>query len=270
MGGRCRTESARIARCPSQASSNNEQARPKQKARKLILPADSSADTRRAAVVRDSPSSGEDVSAEILGRTGLPAPKARVPSAEAHRPFSHRRRRAATARTPTQEICLPLEQVPFDDSPSEQGLSAQAPSAQEQFRMVPLAETTSALKSLEHIPMGEGRNADTRVPSAEAPSAVLDRDDIVGPPWAGSPTMLKVLAGYEVEAPAEEAARPSARESPRNPAATKILETEDDTPLEEEEVQSVRGTPTRVLCEQVVPLLRYLDCKVTKISVSYR
>ncbi|OAE23647.1 hypothetical protein AXG93_4720s1120 [Marchantia polymorpha subsp. ruderalis] len=44
----------------------------------------------------------------------------------------------------------------------------------------------------------------------------------------------------------------------------KILETEDDTPSEEEEVESVGGTPTGVLCEQVVPLLRYLDRKATK------
>lgn len=104
---------------PVKHRANNEQIRPKQKARKLILPADSSADTGRVAVARDSPFFGEDVSAEILRRTNLPAPKARVPSGEAHRPSSHRGRRAATARTPTQERCLPSEQVPFDDSHSE-------------------------------------------------------------------------------------------------------------------------------------------------------
>ncbi|OAE29016.1 hypothetical protein AXG93_3112s1030 [Marchantia polymorpha subsp. ruderalis] len=58
----------------------------------------------------------------------------------------------------------------------------------------------------------------------------------------------------------------SSRESPRISTATEILGTEDNTPLEEEEVESVRGTPTGVLCEQVVPLLRYLDRKATKYA----
>ncbi|OAE26554.1 hypothetical protein AXG93_3817s1170 [Marchantia polymorpha subsp. ruderalis] len=89
--------------------------------RKLVLPADSSADTGRAVVTRDSPSSEEDVSAEVLGRpSDLPAPKAQVPSEEARRPLGHRGRHAATAKVPTMERCLPTEQVPFDDSPSGQ------------------------------------------------------------------------------------------------------------------------------------------------------
>lgn len=87
---------------------------------------------------------------------------------------------------------------------------------------------------------------------------------VAGPPGAGSPIPMEVLAGHGVEAAAEEAARPSARESLRISTATEILETEDDTPSEEEEVQSMRGTPTGVLYEQVVPLLRYLDRKATK------
>ncbi|OAE21412.1 hypothetical protein AXG93_3954s1020 [Marchantia polymorpha subsp. ruderalis] len=206
-------------------------------------------DTGRAAVARDSPSSREDGSAEILGRTDLPSPKARVPLGEALRPSVHRGRRAATARTPTQERCLPSQQVPFDDSPSGQG-----PSAQERFRVVP-----SALKTLEHIPTSKGRNAETRVTLA-----VPRRDDVVGPPGAGSPTPLEVLAGHGVEAAVEEAARPNARESPSISLVTEILETEDDTPSVEEEVQSVRGTPIGVLCEQVVPLPRYLDRKAIK------
>ncbi|OAE29762.1 hypothetical protein AXG93_810s1030 [Marchantia polymorpha subsp. ruderalis] len=173
---------------PVRRRANNKQGRSKQKARKLILLANSSVDTERAAVARDSPSFGDDVSAEILGRTDLPALKARVASEEALRPSGHKGRRAATARTPTQERCLPSEQVPFDDSPS-----AQAP---------------LALKPLEHISTGEGRNAETRVTLAEAPSAVPGRDDVVGPPGAGFPTLLKVLAGHVVEAAAEEAAKP--------------------------------------------------------------
>ncbi|OAE33325.1 hypothetical protein AXG93_4123s1000 [Marchantia polymorpha subsp. ruderalis] len=86
------------------------------------------------------------------------------------------------------------------------------------------------------------------------------------PTGASSPTPLEVLAGHGVEAAVEEAVQPSSRESPRISAATEILETEDDTPLEEEEVESVRGTPTGVLCKQVVPLLRYLDLKATKYA----
>ncbi|OAE28911.1 hypothetical protein AXG93_2369s1050 [Marchantia polymorpha subsp. ruderalis] len=240
---------------PVRSRAINEQARPKQKARKLILPVGSSADTVRAAIARDSPSSDEDVSTEVLGRSSdLPAPKAPVPSEEALRLSGHRGRRAATARMPAQERCLPLEQVPFDDTPSEQ----------EQFRVVPSAEVASALKPPESIPTGEGSDAKTRMPLAATALAVPDWEDVVGPPRAGSPTPLGVLALHGVEAVAEEAARPSARESPRISAATKILETEEDTPSEEEEVQSVRGTPTGVLCEQVVLLLRYLDRKATK------
>ncbi|OAE22088.1 hypothetical protein AXG93_3084s1040 [Marchantia polymorpha subsp. ruderalis] len=127
-----------------------------------------------------------------------------------------------------------------------------------------LAEAPSALKPLEHIHTGEGRNAETHVPLAEASSAKPEWEDVADPPGAGSPTPLEVLAGHGVEAVADEATKPSARESPRISAATKILETEDDTPSEEEKVQSVRGTPTGVLCEQVVSLLRYLDRKATK------
>ncbi|OAE32389.1 hypothetical protein AXG93_3671s1080 [Marchantia polymorpha subsp. ruderalis] len=233
----------------------NKQVRLKQKARKLILLAGCSADTRRAAIARDSPSSEEHVSTEVLERsTDLPGSKARVPLEEALRPSGHRGRRTATAGTPAHERCLSLEQVSFENTPS-----AQAPSAQEQFRVVPSAQAPSALKPLEHIPMGEGRDAKTRVPSAGP-----DWEEVVGPPRTGSPTPLEVLAEHEVEAAAEEAARSSARESPRFSAATEILETEEDTPSEEEEVQSVRGTPTGVLYEQVVQLLRYLDRKATK------
>ncbi|OAE29112.1 hypothetical protein AXG93_3241s1090 [Marchantia polymorpha subsp. ruderalis] len=98
------------------------------------------------------------------------------------------------------------------------------------------------------------------VPSAEGATELSSTE----PDWeylaastvVSSPTPLEMLAGQGVEAAAEEAVRPSARESPRISAATEILESEDDTPSEEEEVQSVRGTPTGVLCEQVVPLLR--------------
>ncbi|OAE24416.1 hypothetical protein AXG93_4530s1180 [Marchantia polymorpha subsp. ruderalis] len=76
----------------------------------------------------------------------------------------------------------------------------------------------------------------------------------------------QVLAGHGVKAGAEEATPLSSRESPRISEATEILETEDDTPSEEEEVELVRGTTTGVLCEQMVPLLRYLVRKTTKYA----
>ncbi|OAE26845.1 hypothetical protein AXG93_2923s1000 [Marchantia polymorpha subsp. ruderalis] len=59
--------------------------------------------------------------------------------------------------------------------------------------------------------------------------------------------------------------KPNSRESPKNSVATEILNSEDDEEGEsgsgEEEEQLVAGTPTAALCEQVVPLLRYLDRK---------
>ncbi|OAE28241.1 hypothetical protein AXG93_4492s1320 [Marchantia polymorpha subsp. ruderalis] len=74
--------------------------RPKQKARRLVLPA-SSAETGRAAERRNSPSSGEDASARAKERSAdLPAPKART---EARRPsgqgYNMRHRRMCRRRT---------------------------------------------------------------------------------------------------------------------------------------------------------------------------
>ncbi|OAE26886.1 hypothetical protein AXG93_3257s1020 [Marchantia polymorpha subsp. ruderalis] len=69
---------------PVKRRANIESALPKQKARKLILPAGNSADTERAATGRNLPASEEDVSTEVLGRSiDLPAPKAQMPSEEA-------------------------------------------------------------------------------------------------------------------------------------------------------------------------------------------
>ncbi|OAE29338.1 hypothetical protein AXG93_3102s1650 [Marchantia polymorpha subsp. ruderalis] len=67
---------------PSRRRATNEQARPKQKARKLIWTAGSSADTGRTAISKESPSlEEEDGSTGVLGRSlDLPAPKAHVPS----------------------------------------------------------------------------------------------------------------------------------------------------------------------------------------------
>lgn len=84
----------------------------------------------------------------------------------------------------------------------------------------------------------------------------------------GSPTALDILAGSSAAAAAAEATQPNYRESPGNSVATKILNSEDDEDESgsEEEEQSVKGTPTTALCEQVVPLLRYLDRKVAKYA----
>ncbi|OAE19348.1 hypothetical protein AXG93_3548s1010 [Marchantia polymorpha subsp. ruderalis] len=191
---------------------------------------------------------------------------ARVPSEEARRPSGHKGRHAATAGMPARKRWLPSEQVPFDDSPS--GLRLKRTKRKKRSKEEPSAKTSLAQKPLEQIVVGKSRDGETRGPSAEAPSAVAVREGVAGPPGAGSLIPLEVLARHRVEAAAEEAARPCARELPRISAATKILEIKDDTPSAEEEVQSVRGTPTRVLCEQVVPILWYLDYKATKYGVS--
>ncbi|OAE27905.1 hypothetical protein AXG93_3309s1010 [Marchantia polymorpha subsp. ruderalis] len=118
--------------------------RPKQKARKLVLPA-SSADIGRAAEKRNSPSSEEDASARASGRTAdLPPPKARTPSEEARTPSNQGRRQAAPTRVPATDRCFASEQVPFDDSTSGQESSAQAPSAQETLAQKKCGEEPSA------------------------------------------------------------------------------------------------------------------------------
>lgn len=140
---------------------NNEPARPKLKARKLILPVDSWADTRRAAVARNFLASEEDVSAEILGRSiNLPAPKARVPSEEARRPSGHKGRHAATAGMPARKRWLPSEQVPFDDSPS--GLRLKRTKRKKRSKEEPSAKTSLAQKPLEQIVVGKSRDGETR------------------------------------------------------------------------------------------------------------
>lgn len=51
--------------------------------------------------------------------------------------------------------------------------------------------------------------------------------------------------------------------------ATKIPDSEyeeDELSSKGQEVESVQGTPKEVLCEQVVPLLRYLDRKAAKYA----
>ncbi|OAE22812.1 hypothetical protein AXG93_496s1070 [Marchantia polymorpha subsp. ruderalis] len=173
------------------------------------------------------------------------------------------------------EVDTDLDEVPAITPPAELRIEEEHRGAQTlrkrklgEEEEVPSEEAPSALRPSAHIPTAKGRDAETRVPSAEGatklPSAEPEWEDLAAPTGVGSPTPLEMLAGHGVEAAAEESMRPSTRESPRILAATEILESEDDTPSEEEEVQSVRGTPIGVLCEQVVPLLRYLDRKVAK------
>ncbi|PTQ48281.1 hypothetical protein MARPO_0006s0274, partial [Marchantia polymorpha] len=107
----------------------------------------------------------------------------------------------------------------------------------------------------------------TKVTAAPTPSRTEDRAGTEAQA-VGSPTALDILAGSGAAVAAEVAARHSSRESPRDSVATEILETEDETSSEEQEADSVRKTPTGVLCEQIVPLLRYLDRKTAKYSSS--
>ncbi|OAE33324.1 hypothetical protein AXG93_4374s1000 [Marchantia polymorpha subsp. ruderalis] len=62
------------------------------------------------------------------------------------------------------------------------------------------------------------------------------------------------------------------KEKTRVPSAVatraEILDLEYNSGSKEEEVESVQGTPTGVLCEQVVLLLRYLDHKAAKYADS--
>ncbi|OAE33780.1 hypothetical protein AXG93_4587s1000 [Marchantia polymorpha subsp. ruderalis] len=78
------------------------------------------------------------------------------------------------------------------------------------------------------------------------------------------------MAGSGAAVAAVEATRPCSRELPRSSVATEILDSEDeedkDLRSKGQEVESVQGTPTGVLCEQVVPLLRYLDRKAAKYA----
>ncbi|OAE33235.1 hypothetical protein AXG93_3105s1430 [Marchantia polymorpha subsp. ruderalis] len=165
--------------------------------------------------------------------TDLPAPNAHVPSGE----HVGQRDIAAAAKVPTLEVCVTSELVLTEAAPSAQAPSAQGPSGQELFK-VHSEEAPSALRPSAHIPTAEGRDAVTRVPSAEEatelPSAELNLEDLAVSTRVGSPTPLEMLAGQGAMAAAEEAMRPSARESPRISAAKEILEIKDDTTPEEE------------------------------------
>lgn len=131
---------------------------------------------------------------------------------------------------------------------------------------MPSAETPSAQTQLEKPAEDEGKKEETREPSAQTPSAVAIRAGEACPPGARSPIPLEMLAERGAAVAAEEAARPSSRELLRISEATEIFDTEDDTGSEDEEVESVRGTPMGVLCEEVIPLLQYFDRKAMRYA----
>ncbi|OAE18900.1 hypothetical protein AXG93_1976s1040 [Marchantia polymorpha subsp. ruderalis] len=151
----------KVPAAPVRSRANHEpSSQPKQKARKLILPA-SSADTGRGTVTKNSPSSGEDVSAGVLGRSAdLPASKARTPSEEARRPLGQGRRHAAPANVPSAET--QLEQSAADEGRKEE-------------TRVPSAQT----------------------PLAQAPSVVAVRAGEAGPPEASSSTLWRCWQDME-------------------------------------------------------------------------
>ncbi|OAE28135.1 hypothetical protein AXG93_638s1230 [Marchantia polymorpha subsp. ruderalis] len=241
----------------------------------LVLPA-SNAETGRAAEGNNSPSSREDRSPRTVERSvDLPVPKSRTPWAEARRPPDQEKQHATPTNVPAADRCFPSEQVPFADSIL--GNSGQEPLAQG-----PSGEPPSAEAQREKI--DEGEEGKTRVPLAQPPSAqassavdafgaaalvATDQAGGAGLLETGFPTALDILAGSSAAAIAAEAeaTQPNSWESPGNSVATEILNSEDDgdeSGSDEEEEQSVKGTPTTALCEQVAPLLRYLDRKVAK------
>ncbi|OAE34846.1 hypothetical protein AXG93_2528s2150 [Marchantia polymorpha subsp. ruderalis] len=100
------------------------------------------------------------------------------------------------------------------------------------------------------------------------PPAEGERDHTCRLEESRSHTPQEKLGEAGVRAGVSEPAVVYEGESLRTSARTEILKSE-DTPSdgessEREEVQSVQGTPTGVLCRQMVPLLRYLDRKVAK------
>ncbi|OAE20939.1 hypothetical protein AXG93_3256s1860 [Marchantia polymorpha subsp. ruderalis] len=154
------------------------------------------------------------------------------------------------------------------------------------------AETGRAAESRNSPSSGEdasaratGRSADLPTPKARTPSEEARRSSGQGRQHAAPtnvPTTDRRFASEQVPfddstsgsgaaVAAAKATQPNCRESLEISVATEILNSEDDedeSSSEEQEEESVQGTSTRVLCEQVVPLLRYLDRKVAKYGDS--
>lgn len=290
--------------------------RPKQKARKLVLPT-SSAEEGRTTARRNVLPTQEEVVAQILGRpVSSAAQKAKMPSEDVEmtssRPTVGRRgQHAGRASMPEERESLAAEPTTNRVSPPaeeacEEALPVRRPSGEKTCRAGPASSsrTTSNRTTVSRQdtptahrthPAGSTRTPPEGTPSAETTSARIEpevsregkeraedegRAETTTPepptteqptgadaPAVGSPTALDILAGSGAAVAEEEAARPSPVGSPGTSVATEILETDEDTSSEEEqEVESVKGTPTAALCEQVVPLLRYLDGKMAKYA----
>ncbi|OAE26939.1 hypothetical protein AXG93_4413s1230 [Marchantia polymorpha subsp. ruderalis] len=257
----------KVPAAPVQSRPTHEpSSRPKQKARKLVQPT-SSAETGRAAEMRDVLPSQEEVVARILGKSvDFSAPKARTPSEEARRPSGKQRQHAGSDNMLDEGESLASEAVALEDSPSAEDAfgrlrrkrlrrrhlqrgsnwrNRQRKKAGRRRHVVPAAQPPLAIDAF-----GDGRS----VRSGRVGSRVSHRLGHLGRKSSGAAVA------------AEEAAWPSAGESPRTSVVTEILKTEEETSSEGQEVESVQGTPTGVLCEQVVPLLRYLDRKAAKYA----
>ncbi|OAE33542.1 hypothetical protein AXG93_1873s1010 [Marchantia polymorpha subsp. ruderalis] len=109
----------------------------------------------------------------------------------------------------------------------------------------PPAKTPSAQIAPEEQAVEVGGAGATRVTAAPTPSRTGDQAGAEAQA-VGSPTALDILAGSGAAVAAEAATHHSSRESPRASVATEILETEDETSSEEQEADSVHGTPTGV------------------------
>ncbi|OAE19800.1 hypothetical protein AXG93_4515s1000 [Marchantia polymorpha subsp. ruderalis] len=172
---------------------------------------------------------------------------------------------------------LPSAQPPssvdaFGAAPSEQDLTEERNDKQKREARVQSAQLQSAQTSSAQPPSTVDAIGDAElVVTGRASGASLSQPK--------SPTALDILAGSsEAAAVADDAdtTKPHSRESPENSVVTEIVNLKDDEEGEtesgsgsgEEEEQSVAGTPTAALCELVVPLLRYLDRKVTKYADS--
>ncbi|OAE19153.1 hypothetical protein AXG93_3673s1010 [Marchantia polymorpha subsp. ruderalis] len=195
--------------------------RPKQKARRLLLPA-SSAETATIATEKGSPSPEKDGTA----RTAEGSVDHPTPSAEERRPSGQELPRAARMSVPPTHRRLPVDRRPLAD--------------------VDLCLRIGRESSPTHrqdsppVQRRKGKEPAEDPPSVQGPSGQ-------GPPAVRSPGYApKIL-------PLEDDEEGGSTESVSGSGST------------EEEEEELVGAPA-ALCEQVVPLLRYLDRKIEKYA----
>ncbi|OAE18468.1 hypothetical protein AXG93_2482s1160 [Marchantia polymorpha subsp. ruderalis] len=212
--------------------------RPKQKARRLVLPA-SSAETGRAAGEKETPSSEEDGNTRAAeGSADLSTPKARMPSAEARRPSGQERRHAAPMNVSATDRCS--ARAPYADSPSGLGPSARAPSAQS-----PSAQRRKGKEPAEDAPSAQGPSAQgiaSREPSGQAPSAQgPSAQGTSGEPPSAQPPSAVDVVGTTASAEAPPTNAPSAEA----PLEQDLTEERNDKQKREAQLQSAQ-TPSAV------------------------